>query len=630
MTPLMQGNGHQIFQGETEVARAKRMQSLRLIYFTFFLSAVGFSIVISTLWPFLTRIGGTKPFLGFVVAAYSFGQLLASPIFGGWMINAGPKVPLLFSLMLFTGGSVMYCFSCFGRCAAPAVITPGHKISQVHWEGAVATAHSLANPFHDLSAVGRADYAQRAFEQQGLAGNASSFAAAAEPSVGDHWTSAFNVSVNAWFMLGSRALIGFGAGNAAVCRAYVAGATLVEERTQKLAYMSAAQGLGFIIGPALSAVLSKVPGYTIGPATFDYITAPGWASALLGVLNAVLLLIKFSDCTLPETALITDMEKSRDPETGQFKPPENVDGGGGGGGGHKLDLSFDDEDRGGAAPASYGTANSQEVVPSTNINSSILSYDTVAAVSCIFFFFVSFAAFTVFETIITPLTLDEYGGPAGWPRGWSWNDADMYCGILTSHSAPILHPFCTHTPLARRYCGILMTGSGVLSVLAFMGIKAISERVGERASLLGAQLVLGCSFVLFIPFSGPMIVPVSSGSTGCNFVAQPWCGDSHQLNFFQFVAGCCLVALAFPASTLIIYALFSKILGPGPQGVMMGWLTAGGSAARLVGPVYVTSMYNALGPGITFSSVGGLVLLSLVYASCIHGRLRPHLLFRDA
>lgn len=42
-----------------------------------------------------------------------------------------------------------------------------------------------------------------------------------------------------------------GAGNVAVVRSYVAGATSLKERTSAMANMSACQALGFILGPGL-------------------------------------------------------------------------------------------------------------------------------------------------------------------------------------------------------------------------------------------------------------------------------------------------------------------------------------------------------------------------------------------
>jgi hypothetical protein len=48
----------------------------------------------------------------------------------------------------------------------------------------------------------------------------------------------------------------------------------------------------------------------------------------------------------------------------------------------------------------------------------------------------------------------------------------------------------------------------------------------------------------------------------------------------------------------------------------MGILTSAGSAARMLGPVYVTNIYHNFGPRYTFASIGGLVLLTFFITLC--------------
>ncbi|CAG5115757.1 unnamed protein product [Candidula unifasciata] len=62
-----------------------RWRSIRLMYLVMFLASVTFTITMSSLWPFLQVLNpsASTSFLGWVVAAYSVGQLVASPIFWG-------------------------------------------------------------------------------------------------------------------------------------------------------------------------------------------------------------------------------------------------------------------------------------------------------------------------------------------------------------------------------------------------------------------------------------------------------------------------------------------------------------------------------------------------------------------
>lgn len=55
----------------------------------------------------------------------------------------------------------------------------------------------------------------------------------------------------------------------------------------------------------------------------------------------------------------------------------------------------------------------------------------------------------------------------------------------------------------------------------------------------------------------------------------------------------------------------------------MGWLTASGSLARALGPVFVSQVYDAYGPRVTFISVIGIIVLAVVILLVIYKRLVP-------
>lgn len=56
-------------------------------------------------------------------------------------------------------------------------------------------------------------------------------------------------SPNQWVVLAARGIVGMGAGNVGVCRAYAAHATTAKDRTAFMANLSAAQTFGFVVGP---------------------------------------------------------------------------------------------------------------------------------------------------------------------------------------------------------------------------------------------------------------------------------------------------------------------------------------------------------------------------------------------
>ena len=112
------------------------------------------------------------------MAAYSVGQLVASPVLGVWADHRPTREPLIVSLCINVVFSVLYSYA-----------------------------------------------------------------------------GAFPQHVSGWVVLVCRALIGFGAGNAAIVRSYVSEATTEKERVGAMAAVSGSQAIGFIIGPGMLLLL---------------------------------------------------------------------------------------------------------------------------------------------------------------------------------------------------------------------------------------------------------------------------------------------------------------------------------------------------------------------------------------
>lgn len=52
-----------------------------------------------------------ESFLGFIVAAFSFGQLLTSPLVGMWSSYRPVKEPLIITLIVSTSGNLLYAYA---------------------------------------------------------------------------------------------------------------------------------------------------------------------------------------------------------------------------------------------------------------------------------------------------------------------------------------------------------------------------------------------------------------------------------------------------------------------------------------------------------------------------------------
>uniref|UniRef100_A0A1B6IJT6 Major facilitator superfamily (MFS) profile domain-containing protein n=1 Tax=Homalodisca liturata TaxID=320908 RepID=A0A1B6IJT6_9HEMI len=96
---------------ETEEEYKERWNSIRVMYFTMFLMALGFSVVLTGVWPYLDELDPSagKEFMGYVVAANPLAQMVFSPLVGWWGNRRGSvRLPLVMSLLLFTGASAAY------------------------------------------------------------------------------------------------------------------------------------------------------------------------------------------------------------------------------------------------------------------------------------------------------------------------------------------------------------------------------------------------------------------------------------------------------------------------------------------------------------------------------------------
>ncbi|XP_042540750.1 major facilitator superfamily domain-containing protein 8 isoform X2 [Dipodomys spectabilis] len=376
---------------------------------------------------------------------------------------------------------------------------------------------------------------------------------------------------NKYYMLMARALMGFGAGNVAVVRSYIAGATSLEERTGSMANTSTCQALGFILGPVFQTcfVLIGEKGVTWDTIKLqiNMYTAPVLLGAVLGILNIIL--------------IITILREHRVNDSGQQCKNTNFE-----------EASTDEPH-----------------ILQRNI-------DQVAVVATNVLFFVVLFIFALFETILTPLTMDMYG--------WTQEQAVLYGGII-------------------------LAVLGVEAVVIFMGVKLLSKTIGERAVLLGGLTVVLAGFLILLPWGsqlpkiqwedlhnnsvpnttfGETIIGLWKSAsereneppTGCP-VEQAWCLYTPVIHLAQLLTSAGLLGIGYPACNVMSYTLYSKIIGPRPQGVYMGWLTASGSGARILGPVFISHVYTYLGPRWAFSLVCGIVVLTITLLGVVYKRL---------
>ncbi|XP_055528938.1 major facilitator superfamily domain-containing protein 8-like isoform X2 [Wyeomyia smithii] len=190
-------------------------------------------------------------------------------------------------------------------------------------------------------------------------------------------------------------------------------------------------------------------------------------------------------------------------------------------------------------------------------------------------------AYVGYQTLLSPVALDQFG--------WT-NEESLF------------------------YLGILMTAGALISCVLFLLLDPLCKRFGETNVLVyGAMFALFLSQLLMIPVGTQTIsesVDSVNGTIGCP-VSQEWCQSIPPVSIAQFTVSYTLLCVSFSIGTTLSQAVFSKLLGPRPQGTWMALLTCAGSAARIVGPASVT-VYVILGTYWTFGAsavLSGLIFL---------------------
>eukprot|EP00026_Physarum_polycephalum_P004458 Phypoly_transcript_04478.p1 GENE.Phypoly_transcript_04478~~Phypoly_transcript_04478.p1 ORF type:complete len:623 (+),score=60.64 Phypoly_transcript_04478:158-2026(+) len=96
------------------------------------------------------------------------------------------------------------------------------------------------------------------------------------------------------------------------------------------------------------------------------------------------------------------------------------------------------------------------------------------------------------------------------------------------------------------------------------------------------------------------------------------------LNLPRFIVGCGLIwCIGYPLAQTIIVSMFSKMLGSKPQGTWMGWIGAMGSLGRIIGPIVSGFLMDRFGQSETMmfgTAISGVCLLTSLLLLTIKNR----------
>jgi MFS transporter, ceroid-lipofuscinosis neuronal protein 7 len=116
--------------------------------------------------------------------------------------------------------------------------------------------------------------------------------------------------------------------------------------------------------------------------------------------------------------------------------------------------------------------------------------------------------------------------------------------------------------------------------------------------------------------------------TGCP-LDYDWCYYTPKIQFWQYILGVILLVTGYSISNVMTFVIYSKLLGPWPQGKAMGILTSVGSSARAVGPICVSSLCSGYGPRVSIIFLTGVLIVSIVIIFFAFKRYVPYNIKRN-
>lgn len=365
-----------------------------------------------------------------------------------------------------------------------------------------------------------------------------------------------------YWMLGSRFFVGVSSASIAVCRSYLSAATTLKERTGAVSMVSLAQVLGFVVGPGLQAAVTPLGDKGV-PLIPGILTLNMYtATGWINVLLGVFNCILFLPSIFRERRIAAR-----------------------------------------EAMMLHGMESEEETWKQVRP-------DYISTWTLICAFFVLVFNFVLLETLGTSLTMDQFA--------WTKAEALYYMGILMSVGAVVACvTFVVIGPLCKRFQErkVLMWGGFFFMVIGGtlyfpwgseppiiaeeIMVTQVNETYGNRNNAVNETEIVGCPSV------------------------QKWCYYIPAMTVTQFLLGYAFIAVGYPIGVTLIQTIFSKVLGPRPQGVWMGLMTGAGCLSRFMGPVFVSFVYTRYGTIWTFSITTVMMTISMVWLQLVEKRLVP-------
>lgn len=204
-----------------------------------------------------------------------------------------------------------------------------------------------------------------------------------------------------------------------------------------------------------------------------------------------------------------------------------------------------------------------------------------------------------------------------------------------------------------------LQAGGIVATLMFLLIAPLSKKFKESNLLIyGGFLLMVLGRVIHLPYGDRKLQIAESrefifanGTVGYydeddeKYLGCPtksdWCHTTPALGLNEFLIGYLLTSIGYPIGIIIfsffiihnyhtfiiilgltlINSIFSKIIGPRPQGLWQSLITGSGCFSRILGPLFVSFIYTYYGTFWLSLSTGLMMIIPMFWLMSLKDRL---------
>ncbi|GMS93695.1 hypothetical protein PENTCL1PPCAC_15870, partial [Pristionchus entomophagus] len=166
--------------------------------------------------------------------------------------------------------------------------------------------------------------------------------------------------------------------------------------------------------------------------------------------------------------------------------------------------------------------------------------------------------------------------------------------MLSSMDALSGHDIVLLMAIGQITSGLLATGAALIFFVCKLG-----KRVSCRVLLVISHgfIIAGYIITYPYPFSSSPTQPFNETTrTGCNPSEYSWCDTQLVVNIIPFVIVLTItLSFSIPSAMLSLDTIYSKIIGNIDQNVMQSIFVIADDIMQIVGPIYGTAIFTAIG-----------------------------------